>query len=53
MINPSITERAGNLLQQYKVEPYVIAADVYGGISSIKAGEDGPGTPVLPDGCTN
>ena len=35
----------------YKVEPYVVAADVYG-VRRMRAAAAGPGTPARPAGCT-
>ena len=50
MLNPIATRCPKTQRSRYKVEPYVVAADVYAPRRT-KAGAAGPGTPDPPAGC--
>jgi cellobiose phosphorylase len=52
LINPINHAKDPALVAEYKVEPYVAAADVYGEALN-KGVAAGPGTPVLQAGCTS
>ena len=43
--------RRSDAAQRYKVEPYVVCADLYS-TPPMSGAADGPGIPVRPDGCT-
>ncbi len=51
LINPVRPCRHDRGLASYKVEPYVVAADVYG-VAPHAAAAAGPGTPARLAGCT-
>jgi cyclic beta-1,2-glucan synthetase len=52
IINPINHARTPTDLATYKVEPYVIAADVYA-VAPHTGAAAGPGTPARPAGCTD
>ena len=51
MLNPINHARTRCGVQRYKVEPYVVAADVYS-VPPHTGAAAGPGTRARPDGCT-
>jgi cellobiose phosphorylase len=51
LINPVNHGRSAEEVARYKVEPYVVAADVYARRRTSGAAA-GAGTPVRPAGCT-
>jgi cellobiose phosphorylase len=52
LINPINHGRTPMEVMRYKVEPYVVAADVYAVPSPITVVEGGPGIQARQDGCT-
>ena len=51
LLNPVHHGGTPEQIATYKVEPYVVAADVYARRRRIPAAADGRGTPVRPAGC--
>ena len=51
MLNPINHALTPDAVQRYKVEPYIVSADIYS-TPPMSAGGDGPGIPVRPAGCT-